>query len=155
VAGQPQELPTKPPGEFFPVKTQDHQKVQSFKKGQPLVGTTFFYWYDVDSKAHIIDHDGTDALTTHPADMEGISYKRVAWHKAQLKDMIDAGIDFLMPVYWGVPGKYDGWSFVGLPPGRRIPRWRKRGKPPAIGMFLDTSILQWNGSGRTVATTVD
>jgi hypothetical protein len=147
-AGQSQELPAKPPGEFFPIKAQDHQKAQSFKKGQPLVGTTYFYWYDIDSKAHIIDHDGTDALTTHPADMAGISYKRAAWHKAQLKDMIDGGIDFLMPVYWGVPGKYDGWSFVGLPPlVEAHTALEKEGlKPPAIGLFYDTSILQWNGS---------
>lgn len=146
--GQPRDVPAKPPGEFFPVKAQDHQKTQSFKKGQPLVGTTFFYWYDVESKAHIIDHDGTDALTTHPADMEGISYKRAAWHMAQLKDMIDAGIDFLMPVYWGVPGKYDGWSFVGLPPlvAAHTALEKEGLKPPAIGLFYDTSILQWNGA---------
>jgi hypothetical protein len=147
VAGQPKELPAKPPGEFFPLKPQDHRKADSFKKGQPVVGTTYFFWYDAESKSHIIDHDGSDALTTHPADMEGISYKRVAWHKAQLKDMIDAGIDFLMPVYWGVPGKYDGWSFVGLPPlVEAHTALEKEGlKPPAIGLFYDTSILQWNG----------
>jgi hypothetical protein len=147
-AGLPKELPSKPPGEFFPVKAADHEKAASFKKGQPLVGTTYFYWYDIESKAHIIDHDRTGALTTHPADMEGISYKRAAWHKAQLKDMIDAGIDSLMPVFWGVPGKYDGWSFVGLPPlVEAHTALEKEGlKPPAIGLFYDTSILQHNGS---------
>ena len=56
-----------------------------------MVGTTYFYWYDIDSQSHIIDPDGTDALTTHPADMHSISYKRVSWHKQQLTDMIDAG----------------------------------------------------------------
>jgi hypothetical protein len=147
-SGQPWNLPAKPPGECFPVKAQEHQKAPSFKKGQPLVGTTYFYWYDVESKAHIINHDGTDALTDHPADMTGISFKSVAWHKAQLKDMIGAGIDFLMPVYWGVPGKYDGWSFVGLPPlVEAHTAVEKEGlKPPAIGLFYDTSILQHNGS---------
>ena len=29
--------------------------------------------------------------------------------------LVAAGVDFLIPVYWGVPGKYSGWSFVGLP----------------------------------------
>ena len=53
-----------------------------------------------------------------------------------------------MPVFWGVPGKYDGWSFVGLPPlVEAHTALEKEGlKPPAIGMFYDTSILQWNGS---------
>jgi hypothetical protein len=145
--GQSKELPAKPPGAFFPLKGQEHRGAGSFKRGEPVVGTTYFYWYDIDSKAHIINHDGTDAMTTHPADMAAISYKRADWHKGQLKDMIDAGVDFLMPVYWGVPGKYDGWSFVGLPPlVEAHTALEKEGlKPPAIGMFYDTSILQWNG----------
>jgi hypothetical protein len=141
------ELPAKPPGGFFPVGVQEHEKAASFKRGEPVVGTTYFCWYDIESKAHIINGDGTDAMTTHPADMDGISYKSAAWHKRQLGDMIDAGVDFLMPVYWGVPGKYDGWSFVGLPPlVEAHSALEKDGrKPPAIGMFYDTSILQWNG----------
>ncbi len=148
--GEPKDLPTKPPGEFFPVKAQDHQGVASFERGRPVVGTTYFYWYDIESKAHIIDHDGSDALTTHPADMETISYRHADWHKAQLRDMIDAGVDFLLPVYWGVPGSYDGWSFVGLSPlVAAHSALEKEGlKPPAIGMFYDTSILSHNNSNQ-------
>ena len=139
-------LPDKPPGQFFPLRQGDHKNTDSFEQGQPIVGTTYFYWYDIDTKSHIIDGDGTDALTTHPADTETISYKRAAWHKQQLIDMIDAGIDFLMPVYWGVPGKYDGWSFAGLPPlVEAHSRLQAEGqKPPAIGLFYDTSILKYN-----------
>jgi hypothetical protein len=139
-------LPIRPPGKFFPLEASDHKNAKSFKCGQPIVGTTYFYWYDIDTKSHIIEGDGTDALTTHPADMNGISYKRVSWHKTQLKDMIAAGMDFLMPVFWGVPGKYDGWSFVGLPPLVEAHNaLQKEGfSPPAIGLFYDTSILKWN-----------
>ena len=142
------EQPKALPAQASVLTAAEHQKANSFQKGRPVVGTTYFYWYDIESKAHIVDHDGSDALTTHPADVEGISYKRVAWHKAQLRDMMDAGIDFLMPVYWGVPGKYDGWSFVGLPPlVEAHTELVKEGlQPPAIGLFYDTSILQWNGS---------
>lgn len=141
------QIPEKPPGEFFPLQAADHSDTPSFKRRQPIVGTTYFYWYDVDSNAHVIDHDGTDALTTHPADMNDISYKRASWHKTQLEDMIAAGVDFLMPVYWGVPGKHDGWSFVGLPPlVRAHDELEKEGAAvPAIGMFYDTSILKHNG----------
>lgn len=147
-AGQLNGLPAQPAGEFFPLKAEDHQKAASFKRGQPVVGTTYFYWYDVASRAHIVNSNGSDALTTHPADMAAISYKRVAWHEGQLKDMMHAGIDFLMPVYWGVPGKPDGWSFVGLPPlvAAHTALEKEGLKPPAIGMFFDTSILQSNGS---------
>jgi len=30
------------------------------------------------------------------------SYKRFSWHKQQLTDMIAAGVDFLMPVFYCV-----------------------------------------------------
>jgi len=140
-------LPAKPPGKFSPLTADNHRDARSFTQAQPVIGTTYFYWYDIDSKSHIIDHDGTDALTTHPADINNLSFKRASWHKQQLTDMIDAGIDFLMPVYWGVPGKYDGWSFVGLPPlVEAHDALLKQGvEPPQIGMFYDTSILLWNG----------
>jgi hypothetical protein len=36
-------LPEKPPGEFFPLQQADHQHADSFKQGQPIVGTTYFY----------------------------------------------------------------------------------------------------------------
>ena len=141
------ELPAEAPGPYFPLEGKGHAGTASFKLGQPIVGTSYFYWYDIDSKGHIIDHDGTDALTTHPADINGISYKRASWHKQQLADMIEAGVDFLLPVFWGVPGKYEGWSFAGLPPLVEAHNALKReGKtPPAIGLFYDTSILLWNG----------
>ena len=140
-------LPEQPPGEFFPLQAEDHKSAATFGRRQPIVGTTYFYWYDIESRAHIIDHDGTDALTTHPADMNDISYKRASWHRAQLEDMVAAGVDFLMPVYWGVPGKHNGWSFVGLPPlVRAHDALEKEGVAvPAIGMFYDTSILKHNG----------
>ncbi len=139
-------LPKAAPGKFFPLKAADHKDAATFEAGEPVVGTTYFYWYDVESKAHIIDGDGSDALTTHPNDLENISYKSASWHRGQMLDMIDAGIDFLMPVFWGVPGKYDGWSFAGLPPMVEAHnQLQKEGKkPPAIGLFYDTSILAWN-----------
>ena len=141
------ELPQQAPGQFFPLQAVHHRDAASFERGEAIVGTTYLYWYDVESRAHIIDGDGSDALTTHPADMDNISYKRTSWHKVQLEDMVAAGVDFLMPVYWGVPGKHDQWSFVGLPPlVAAHDALQKEGVDvPAIGMFYDTSILKHNG----------
>jgi len=139
-------LPKEPPGRFFPLQSKDHSDGSSFDSGRPVVGTTYFYWYDIETASHIIDGDGTDALTTHPADMNDLSYKRSSWHAAQLRDMIDAGIDFLMPVFWGVPGQYDGWSFTGLAPlvEAHSDLEQEGLNPPAIGLFYDTSILRYN-----------
>ena len=144
--GDDDKLPARPPGNYFALSPDAHRGAGTFKAGQPIVGTTYFYWYDIDSKDHIIDGDGSDALTTHPADMNGISYKRVSWHKRQLADMIEAGVDFLMPVFWGVPARYDGWSFAGLNPlvQAHSELQAEGAKPPMIGLFYDTSILEWN-----------
>jgi len=44
--GANDKLPKKPPGRFFPLQVKDHRSTDSFKLGQPIVGTTYFYWYD-------------------------------------------------------------------------------------------------------------
>ena len=119
----------------------------TFRAGTPVIATTYFYWYDVETGAHVIDGDGTDALTDHPPSLRGFSYKNVDWHAGQLSDMMAAGIDVLLPVYWGTPLDATGFSDRGLPP---LVEARKRllaqGKqPPRIGMFYDTSTLRFNG----------
>jgi hypothetical protein len=122
------------------------QAVTSYGAQQPIVGTHFFYWYDVGSGAHFIDYDGTDALTDHPARREGYSYKSAAWWERELLDVKAAGIDFILPVYWGCPGDYGSWSFVGLPP--LVEAWEKLARdgkqPPRVGLFYDTSTLRHN-----------
>lgn len=149
---------TPPPGKHFRLTPADHQGADSFKAGQPIVGTTYFYWYDVYSGAHIRDPDGTDALTTHPPAeaMADLSYKSERWHYSQLQDAALAGIDFIMPVFWGVPGQYQegrfAWSLAGLPPlvaghDRMLQEHQQdpsRPAPPKIGLFYDTSTLLWN-----------
>ncbi len=121
----------------------------SFRKDQPVAGTYYFYWYDVDTKEHFVDGDGTDALTDHPTKAEGYSYRSADWHRRELLDVLDAGIDFILPVYWGYPDGYGEWSFAGIPPlveaARRLESEGK--KPPRIGLFYDTSTLQYNGRG--------
>ncbi len=136
-----------------------------FGTNDPVVLTTYFYWYDVFSGAHITDPDGSDALTDHPPTLTGFSYKLAAWHREQLEDMMAAGIDVLLPVYWGepsqrLPGKpalEQPWSYAGLV---RLVEARQAlleagHKPPAIGMFYDTSTLEWNAAGRKIDLTTD
>lgn len=121
----------------------------AFRADAPIVGTYYFYWYDSDTREHFVDGDGSDALTDHPVEEKGYSYRSPDWHRRELLDILAAGIDFILPVYWGYPGDHGSWSFAGLPPlvdaCRRLERQRK--KPPRIGLFYDTSTLQWNGRG--------
>ncbi|HOQ87045.1 MAG TPA: DUF5010 domain-containing protein [Phycisphaerae bacterium] len=154
---------TAAPGPYCPLDAQAHTGAESFVSRRPVVGTTYFYWYDVYSGAHIRNADGTDALTTHPpaSAMADLSYKSAEWHYSQLRDIREAGIDFIMPVFWGVPGQYTSWSFVGLPPlveahNRMLAEAAAdtggtRPAPPKIGLFYDTSTLHWYvGSGTSL-----
>jgi len=148
-----QELPPAP-GPHVDLKPGDFARSRRFAPGEKVVMTQYFYWYDAPSKAHVVDDDGSDALTTHPPTLEGFSYRNVAWHKAQLRDMIAAGIDVVLPVFWGSPADHEpgspfSWSFEGLPPMMTaLDELKAEGlAPPAVGMFYDTSTLQANGRG--------
>ena len=129
----------------------DFSQAVSFKTGDRLVGTYYFYWYDNGTGSHVIDGDGSDALTTHPPTLKDFSYKSVRWHRQQLEDMMEAGIDFLLPVFWGGPSEQASgarlhWSYAGLPPlvQAREELLREGRNPPRIGLFYDTSTLRHN-----------
>lgn len=138
-----------PPGPFAKPVDKSVLAKTAFGPRQPIVGTYYFYWYDVKTGEHFVDGDGTDALTDHPADSTDYSFRLPAWHEREMADMLEAGLDFLLPVYWGYPGDYESWSFVGLralvDACRRMEQAGRR--PPRIGMFYDTSTLQHNGRG--------
>jgi hypothetical protein len=129
----------------------DFRESRSFASNEPIVGGYYFYWYDEATKLHLIDGDGTDALTTHPPTLAGFSHKSAAWHERQLRDMMAAGIDFVLPVFWGAPSEQDAnanlhWSYAGIGPlvEAREKLLREGLQPPTIGLFYDTSTLQYN-----------
>lgn len=140
-----------PMGKHIGHKPAQIRSLPTYRTGQPIVGTYYFYWYDVNTGEHFIDHDGTDALTTHPANPSGYSYRRPEWHRREMEDILRAGIDFILPVYWGTPadrqpGKMQYWSFEGLAAlvkAQEAMLTAKR-QPPKIGMFYDTTSLQLN-----------
>ncbi len=154
-----------PVGPHTQLKDPDFAGSQSFKNGQKIVFTPYFYWYDVESGAHIRNGDGTDALTTHPPSLKGFTFRSEDWHYRQLTDMMEAGIDVLLPVYWGEPSArianapvgQQPWSFAGLVPliSARSKLVAEGRKPPRIGMFYDTSTLQWNHAHRRIDLTTD
>jgi hypothetical protein len=138
-------------GPHLRLTAKDLSESSSFTSTNKIVGTYFFYWYDVYSGSHIRNPDGSDALTTHPPTLEDFSYKSVRWHRKQLLDMEAAGIDVALMVFWGSPAEHDAntelhWSFAGLPPlvKAREELLSEGRKPPRIGLFYDTSTLQHN-----------
>ncbi len=154
-----------PIGPHVNLRPDDFAQAVSFTAQDRVVLTSYFYWYDVYSGAHILNGDGSDALTDHPPTLTGFSYKSSSWHRQQLLDMMAAGIDVLLPVYWGEPSQRAAgkpvadqpWSFAGLPPlVAALDGLRAEGKqPPRVGLFYDTSTLEHNAAGRRIDLTTD
>jgi hypothetical protein len=107
-----------------------------------LIGTYLYYWYDSVSGTHLREQDG---LRYHPPASPAASWRSADWFKQQLADMHYAGIDIALPVYWGFDRPSDEWSRVGL--GVLAKAWdtldAQGGSPPRIGMYLDTTIVDW------------
>ena len=102
--------------------------------------TYYYYWYDATTGAHLSEQSG---LSQHfPADPPP-TWRSPAWHLRQLQDMTYAGIDIVLPVYWGDDRPDDGWSSQGL--GPLTDAWHTAAaagaNPPRIGLFLDTTIV--------------
>jgi len=140
-------------GHFINPPAAEFAAAASYRSGEQLVGTYYFYWYDSYSGTHLRNRGGSDGLTTHPPTLDDFSYKSVRWHRQQLEDMMAAGIDFVLPVYWGTPadhapGSRMYWSFEGLPPlvAAREELLRDGKAPPRIGLFYDTSSLRINSA---------
>jgi hypothetical protein len=150
-------------GPYTNLTEKDFAAAKSFKKSDKIVGTYYFYWYRTDTREHIVNpENGTDGLQDHPPTLEGFSYNSVAWHKKQLSDMIDGGIDVALMVFWGAPSEQDQkaslhWSYAGLPPlvQARDELIGEGKQPPRIGLFYDTSTLQYNGWHEHIDLTTD
>ena len=158
--------PINPPlGSYIHLQPADFVGSATFTAADRVVFTPYFYWYDINTRAHIVNGDGTDALTDHPPTLVGFTYKSKAWHKTQLLDLMAAGIDVLLPVYWGEPSQRipnqpvsaQPWSYAGIPPlvQAREDLVLQGQRPPAIGLFYDTSTLHYNNSGQQIDLTTD
>lgn len=111
--------------------------------GDRAVFTYFFYWYDIKTKTHIGPHgpSNTDIpLTDEPPVEPEISWQNNAWFKQQIEDMIYAGIDVMLPVYWRGANE-EVWAKRGLSHlSIALEEVRLSGStPPSVAMFYDTS----------------
>ncbi len=165
-----QALPA-PPGTYCPLKAEEVANLPTYKPGDRLVATYYFYWYKwadacagkicdpVYNRSHIEFKPGhlgstapLDALTDHPTQLETWSFEDPQWHLSQMNAISGAGIELILPVFWGVPGRYgeDGcieaaWSKVGMENLVKALESNEGGKVPnpRVGMFYDTSTLSF------------
>lgn len=135
--------------DFQPVWSASRlSEIESFDSSEKIAGTHYFYWYDYPDH-HFFDNASRsdDALQDHFTDPQTVSYRDVAWHQGELSDCIDAGLDFIMPVYWGAPDNYFkpdiSFSVEGLGPLQlALKRLGEEGEDaPKVGLFYDTSTL--------------
>jgi Domain of unknown function (DUF5010) len=137
------------PGQYVQPGYSDF-RLDSFGANQPLVTTYFFYWFDA---AYLSQRNfNFDPFPYHPTDQATQSFHDPAWYLKQFTDMQAAGIDFVLPDYWGEPGQYNRtvapapelnlFATQGLPPMlQALEQLDQAGHPLKIGLFLDTTIL--------------
>lgn len=114
-----------------------------------LVFTYYFYWYDYVSGSQMAGAGCTDLNSYHLTNLTGVSYRDPDWHYREFRDMISAGIDVFLPVYWGPTG----WSLTGLVPMQialdRLHAENYNNKNirnatcpiPKVGLFFDTTSM--------------
>ncbi len=125
--------------------------IETLNGARPVVATYFFYWFDSLGLA-----GGTPPRTNvnpyHATDAATMSFMDPNWYVKQFSDMFDAGIDVVLPDYWGEPGQYNRrvapapafnyFATQGIPPMiEALDRLRAQGKNLKVGLFLDTTIM--------------
>jgi hypothetical protein len=126
--------------------------VESFAADQKLVTTYFFYWYDAATYRDAQSRRSFDPYPFHPPNLGTISFHDPDWYEEEFRDMLAAGVDFVLPDYWGEPGQYprrvapapelNYFATEGLPPiVEALDRLAAEGTPLKIGLFVDTTIL--------------
>jgi hypothetical protein len=126
--------------------------VQGFAADQRLVTTYFFYWYHAPYLRERARERSFDPYPFHPPNLDTISFYDPDWYEHEFRDMLAAGIDFVLPDYWGEPGQHprrvapapelNYFATEGLPPlVEALDRLAATGTPLKVGLFLDTTIL--------------
>ncbi len=137
------------PGPYIAPQWTDFE-LNSFARNQRLATTYYFYWDDYTNRPPTARSPGSQFDS--PPDPAHYSFLLPQTHLRQFQDMADAGLDFVLPVYWGEPG-HPGrttaetaphyWSTEGIPPMvEALDQLHAQGGPALqIGMFYDTTIL--------------
>ncbi len=122
--------------------------LESFSSKQRLATTYYFYWHDLTDPDRMARFEGRFDVPPNPS---RYSFLFPDTHYREFSDMVEAGLDFVLPVYWGEPG-HPGrttaqtyphyWSTEGIGPMvEAAERLDHEGRPFKIGMFYDTTIL--------------
>jgi len=153
MAGAETDLET-PAGPHINLSAGDFADARTFSSREVVLVTTYFYWYDSNTGENWVYADGSTTLTHHPVDDEDYSYRSVDWHKRQLRGIAAAGIDVVLPVFWGDPTRKAPWSFEGLEAlaQAQLELLAAGEEVPRIGMFHAAISLSWGPDGKVDLT---
>jgi hypothetical protein len=123
--------------------------LKSFSSQDYIATTYYFYWHDLTNPDRQSRFQGRFHVPPDPAHYSFLLPKT---HQREFSDMLAAGLDFVLPVYWGEPGhpgrttgptSPNYWSTEGIPAMvEALDRNRAAGAAPLqIGMFYDTTIM--------------
>ena len=123
--------------------------LRSFSAADYVATTYYFYWHNLTDPDRLARQQGRFHVPPDPAHY---TFLLPETHQREFNDMLAAGLNFVLPVYWGEPG-HPGrttsetsphyWSTEGIPAMvEALQRNEAQGAPPLqIGMFYDTTIL--------------
>lgn len=112
-----------PPGTYLRDGEQDGGTDSTFSYVDRFLATYYYYWFDEtdpnDHHTEALDRRNQDTETANwPENPFTFRYDSTDFHQKELRDMMAAGIDVVLPVYWGVPCEVGGaqslWSNAGL-----------------------------------------
>lgn len=136
------------PGPYLAPNWSDFS-IESFGASQRVATTYYYYWHDLTDPARATRY--VNGQFNSPPNRSTYSFRFPETHYKEFRDMQDAGLDFVLAVYWGEPGHPgrttsmtcpDYWSTDGIPPMvEALDRLAAEGRPFKIGLFFDTTIL--------------
>ena len=143
-ARDPGSLAWAQPGQYIAPGWSDFS-LRSFSSRDYLATTYYFYWHDLTDPDRLARIQGRFHV---PPDLLHYSFLLPETHQREFNDMVAAGLDFVLPVYWGEPG-HPGrttaqtaphyWSTEGIP--AMVEALDRSSSQLKIGMFYDTTIL--------------
>ncbi|MDD5502867.1 MAG: hypothetical protein PHH26_05325, partial [Candidatus Thermoplasmatota archaeon] len=85
----------------FSIMFYPQMQIREATKDDKIIFTYYFYWYDNASGFHV--KEGGDSLSHHPFNggYGNFSCVNPEWHRFEIENMMRAGIDVILPIYWG------------------------------------------------------
>ncbi|MDP3991609.1 MAG: DUF5010 domain-containing protein [Candidatus Colwellbacteria bacterium] len=139
--------------EWFGRPTSNMQVVVSaLPQSNTQTGAFFFYWHDCPQ-----NNCDTSRMINKPSYLGSYSSLQKTWYKQEFKDMVAAGIDFVIPVSWGSGHPSFTWFRDSTVLPIMVQAIQEDNIPIKIAYFDDTNsvVAEWNNDNGRGYTSAD